>query len=286
MTVTADPAPGSVPGPIGVHYPPATRALRVRLGRDDLIMRGYMAVIALYLFVALALPLAVMLSKSFSTWRFRPGRLRVPGQRRGRGVHDARRHRGRAERAAGRIPPAGPRRDLGQPVTGDELLSRFQLPQSGDVPHARHRRRCGLDRRLRAADRHRLARIRFEHLPPGHAAPLRLVRAAELCPVFLDARALPVDPELGPHRVGRDRHNRDAGLCLRLCAEPQRHALQGPVPRRRHGADPGAVAAAGHRARLHVRQPGFHARSAVRALDLRSQSASSSGRYSSPSRTR
>src|SRR3546814_4139378 len=46
------------------------RTLRAKLGRDDLVMRGFMAVIALYLVVALALPLYAMLSKSFSTFSF------------------------------------------------------------------------------------------------------------------------------------------------------------------------------------------------------------------------
>lgn len=49
---------------------PKGQPLRARLGRDDLVMRGFMAVIALYLIVALALPLYAMLSKSFSTFRF------------------------------------------------------------------------------------------------------------------------------------------------------------------------------------------------------------------------
>ncbi len=50
--------------------PPRGRPLRAKLGRDGLIMRGYMIAIAVYLFVALALPLATMLSKSFSTYVF------------------------------------------------------------------------------------------------------------------------------------------------------------------------------------------------------------------------
>ena len=62
MTLAADPAT--------VRQPPRVRPLRVRLGRDDLIMRGYMGVVALYLVVALALPLAVMLSKSFAAYGY------------------------------------------------------------------------------------------------------------------------------------------------------------------------------------------------------------------------
>jgi iron(III) transport system permease protein len=49
---------------------PKGRPVKARLGRDDLVMRGFMAVIALYLVIALALPLYAMLSKSFSTFRF------------------------------------------------------------------------------------------------------------------------------------------------------------------------------------------------------------------------
>ena len=46
------------------------KPIKARLGRDDLIMRGFMAVIAIYLLIALALPLYAMMSKSFSTYRF------------------------------------------------------------------------------------------------------------------------------------------------------------------------------------------------------------------------
>ena len=46
------------------------RPIKPKLGRDELAMRGFMMVIALYLVVALALPLYAMLSKSFSTYRF------------------------------------------------------------------------------------------------------------------------------------------------------------------------------------------------------------------------
>lgn len=50
--------------------PPKGRPLRAQLGRDDWMMRSYMLVIAVYLVVALALPLYAMLSKSFSTYSF------------------------------------------------------------------------------------------------------------------------------------------------------------------------------------------------------------------------
>jgi len=49
---------------------PKGRPLRARMGRDDLVMRGFMVVIALYLIVGLALPLYAMMSKSFSTFSF------------------------------------------------------------------------------------------------------------------------------------------------------------------------------------------------------------------------
>jgi len=48
---------------------PAGPNVKGKLSRDDLIMRGGMAVIALYLIVTLALPLYTMLSKSFSTYQ-------------------------------------------------------------------------------------------------------------------------------------------------------------------------------------------------------------------------
>ncbi len=46
---------------------PAARPLKVSLSRDDRLMRAFIAFIALYLVVSLALPLAVMVQKSFST---------------------------------------------------------------------------------------------------------------------------------------------------------------------------------------------------------------------------
>ncbi|HSG95099.1 MAG TPA: ABC transporter permease subunit, partial [Afifellaceae bacterium] len=49
---------------------PAGRPVKGKLARDDFLMRGYMIVIAVYLVVALALPLYAMLSKSFSTYSF------------------------------------------------------------------------------------------------------------------------------------------------------------------------------------------------------------------------
>ena len=44
--------------------------LKPRMSRDDWVMRGYMIAIAIYLIVALALPLYAMLSKAFETSRF------------------------------------------------------------------------------------------------------------------------------------------------------------------------------------------------------------------------
>ena len=63
MALTADPAAMK-------SIPPSGKPIKEKLGRDALIMRSYMLVIALYLFVALALPLYAMLSKSFSTYSF------------------------------------------------------------------------------------------------------------------------------------------------------------------------------------------------------------------------
>jgi iron(III) transport system permease protein len=58
-------APGISPDTL-----PAGRAIKPKLSRDDIIMRGGMMVIALYLVVTLAFPLYAMLSKSVSTYRF------------------------------------------------------------------------------------------------------------------------------------------------------------------------------------------------------------------------
>jgi len=47
------------------------RPVRARMSRDDVIMRGAMLVLALFLLVVIVLPLYAMLSKSFETFRFR-----------------------------------------------------------------------------------------------------------------------------------------------------------------------------------------------------------------------
>ena len=52
-----------------VSLPPG-RAARVRLSRDDVMMRSWMIVIALYLVVTLVLPLGAMLKTSLSTYLF------------------------------------------------------------------------------------------------------------------------------------------------------------------------------------------------------------------------
>ncbi|MCY1125806.1 putative 2-aminoethylphosphonate ABC transporter permease subunit [Frigidibacter sp. RF13] len=49
---------------------PAGRAVKLKLDRDGIVKRGFMALIGLYLFAALALPLYAMLSKSFVTYGF------------------------------------------------------------------------------------------------------------------------------------------------------------------------------------------------------------------------
>lgn len=48
---------------------PAGKKVRLSLSSDDWIMRGFIALVAIYLIVALALPLYAMLSKSVSTFR-------------------------------------------------------------------------------------------------------------------------------------------------------------------------------------------------------------------------
>ena len=49
---------------------PAQGRIKPKLSRDDIIMRGFMIVIGLYLLVSLAFPLYAMMSKSFSTYEF------------------------------------------------------------------------------------------------------------------------------------------------------------------------------------------------------------------------
>ena len=53
---------------------PPGRTTRIRLDGDAWAKRGFIAIIALYLVVALALPLYAMLSKAFSTFQFDLGR--------------------------------------------------------------------------------------------------------------------------------------------------------------------------------------------------------------------
>ncbi len=50
---------------------PAGPLVKGKLSRDDLIMRGGMIVIALYLLVTMVFPLYAMLSKAFSTYSYR-----------------------------------------------------------------------------------------------------------------------------------------------------------------------------------------------------------------------
>jgi iron(III) transport system permease protein len=63
MSVTAGKPATLPPGPY----------VKGKLSRDDLIMRGFMIMIMLYLLVTLIFPLYAMLSKSFSTYRFELG---------------------------------------------------------------------------------------------------------------------------------------------------------------------------------------------------------------------
>ena len=44
--------------------------VKAKLSRDDIIMRGGMIVIALYLVISLVFPLYSMFSKSFSTFQY------------------------------------------------------------------------------------------------------------------------------------------------------------------------------------------------------------------------
>ena len=57
----------------------ATRRIRAKLGRDDILLRAVMAVIGLYLLVTLAFPLWAMLSKSFEAYEFRLAEIQVEG---------------------------------------------------------------------------------------------------------------------------------------------------------------------------------------------------------------
>jgi iron(III) transport system permease protein len=56
---------------------PAGRALRPQVSSDDIVKRGLMIIISLYLLVALAAPLYVLLSKSVSTYHFDLGAFEI-----------------------------------------------------------------------------------------------------------------------------------------------------------------------------------------------------------------
>jgi len=49
---------------------PAGSDVKPKLGKDDWLMRGFIAMIAIYLIIALAFPLYAMLSKAFSTYHY------------------------------------------------------------------------------------------------------------------------------------------------------------------------------------------------------------------------
>jgi len=55
---------------VSINDIPAGPWVKGKLSRDDLIMRGSMIVIALYLLITMVFPLYAMLSKSFSTYQF------------------------------------------------------------------------------------------------------------------------------------------------------------------------------------------------------------------------
>ena len=67
MSLSQNPSGVLPPGPIVVK----------KLSRDDVLMRGGMIVIALYLVITLVLPLYVMFSKSFSTYRMELGQYEI-----------------------------------------------------------------------------------------------------------------------------------------------------------------------------------------------------------------
>lgn len=57
--------------------PTSLPLVKPKVGRDDWTMRAYMVIIAIYLVVALAMPLYVMMSKSFDTYSFNLSRFEI-----------------------------------------------------------------------------------------------------------------------------------------------------------------------------------------------------------------
>ena len=125
-------------------------------------------------------------------------------------------------------------------------------PGAGRVPDARHRPAAG--------------DAAVEELP-GRRRALR--RPRQLRALFRDAvaRRLAVEQLLGGG--AGDRHRRAAGIPLCLRPHAHAHARQGLLPGRRAAAAVRAVAAVGHLADLHLRQPGLPQELAVRRQRVR-----------------
>ena len=125
---------------------PPGRTVKLKLDRDAVIKRLFMGVIALYLIVALALPLYAMLSKSFVTYGFDLTRYEFQ-------VSDEAGNFGPAQSAAainerlGVFSADDLRSSSDGRLSATAAFSGFQLSQPGEIPHSRHRRGCTLSGR-------------------------------------------------------------------------------------------------------------------------------------------
>ncbi len=88
---------------VSTQHLPAGPIVKGKLSRDDIIMRGGLIVIALYLIVTLAFPLYAMMSKSLSTYTFDLSTFEFQVSDEDGTFSDEICHGGRIERSTGRV---------------------------------------------------------------------------------------------------------------------------------------------------------------------------------------
>ena len=137
--------------------PPRGRPLRARLSGDDWVMRGYMAVIAIYLVIALALPLYTMLSKAFLTYSFDLTQFEfqvsdADGQFTTPPITAA-----AINETTALVPPEDLASSSDGRLAATSFFPDFSFRGPGDLPPARHEADARLPHRQRTRRRHRVA---------------------------------------------------------------------------------------------------------------------------------
>ena len=131
------------------------RPVRARMSRDDIIMRGAMVLLGLFLLVAIVLPLYFMLSKSFETFTYRFETIEFQVDRGdGAGWGETLNALTLGD-GLGVITPETMVTSNGGRFQATGVLPGFQLPRAHALPHAQ----CGQGRRrLHAGGRAGLSR--------------------------------------------------------------------------------------------------------------------------------